>query len=147
METLLTPPDKEYLLQTGLSDLHHEATEWLSELEFCKTELTFLNKLLDKFFLKTKGSQKISELTNIEIKIKAFRNKTLKNLHQAIISHEQHLGVLDEILSEQDEESIREEHRKYDTDIKNFMNDIKKIKKELFAFVGTELKLTANGRK
>ena len=147
METLLQKPKLETLLQTGIDDLHHDTMDWLNELEFCTTELSFLNKLLDKYFLRIKGSQQITDLSKLDTKVNAFRNKTLNVLYQEINSHEKHLAELEERRFIQDEQSIREEHKKFGSDVKAFMADVKKIKKEIFDFVEKELKSTAVNRK
>jgi hypothetical protein len=141
MKKLIAPAKSNFMLQVGHDYLHHETTEWLSELEFCKTELSFLTKLLDKAFLRVRGKLKVNELTEIEKKVKSFRTKTLKLLHDGIIAHEQHLGALDELTFKQDEESTREEHRKYSSAMKEFTLSIKEIKKEIFEIVETQVKL------
>lgn len=147
METLLAPPQNELLLQLSLDDLHHTTTEWISKLEFCKTELSFLTKLLDKYFLRVKGNQKITELTSLSIKVKSLRNKALKELHNSVIVHERNLASLHANMLIQDEQAIREEHLKFNLGFKEFMSELKKLKQETFNFLDKELKLAANGRK
>ena len=70
MIALLEPSKTNYLLQPGLGDLHREVTAWLNELAFCKSELLFLNKLLDKYFLRVRGQEKLSALISLEKKVK-----------------------------------------------------------------------------
>jgi hypothetical protein len=139
MSTLIESPKSDYLLQPHPSDLHNEATEWISDLEFCKTELIFLNKLLDKSFLKTKGKERLADLLAFEKKIRFFRANTLKSIHSEVIVHERHLASLDENVFAQDEQSIREEHERINTSVNAFMGTVRKIKKEIFDFVEKEL--------
>ena len=140
MTMLLEQEKGAYLLKPPMESLHHEVTEWLSELDFCKAELAFLSKVLDKYFLRVKGSQKLSDLFVMEKKVKAFRSNALKEIHHVVIHHEQHLAALDEDKFSQDEQAIREEHRKHSERMKTFLGSIRKIKKEIFSFVEKELK-------
>jgi len=146
METLLAPPEK--ILQTGMDELHRETIDWVMELEFCKTELSFLGKLLDKYFLKIKGNQQLSELTKLDIKVRAFRGTTLNFLHRELVSHEKHIAELEEKkVRQQDEQIVREEHLKFDNDVKDFMRYVKNIKNEVFRFVEKELKSSTDSKK
>lgn len=140
MTTLIERPKSDYLLMPHQADLHEDAMEWLSDLEFCKTELSFLNKLLDKSFLRVKGAQKLSELLAFEKKIRLFRSNSIKNIHDRVVHHEQRLEELDENMFAQDEQEIREDHKKINADVMTFMGNVKKIKKEIFDFVEKELK-------
>jgi hypothetical protein len=140
MTILLSPATSDYLLEPAPDHLHQDATEWLSDLEFCKTELSFLNKLLDKTFLRSSATQMQNDLAALDNRVKFFRTVSLKKLHDEIINHERRLAVLDEDVFSMDRESIIKEHEKQEVAVNTFMETVKKLKKEIFAFVEQEIK-------
>lgn len=140
MTTLLEQAGTDYLLQPGIDGLHAEATNWVSELEFCKAELQFLNKLLDKYFLRVKGEQKLLTLEAMEKKVRSFRSKILSLALKKVLAHKESLATLSEQVFHQDEQRIREEHQTRKLDVQELLGNEKKIKQEIFAFVERELK-------
>ena len=143
MTTLVAPVKTDHLLPAAPEHLHQDATEWLSDLEFCRTELSFLIKLLDKTFLRVRGTQRLDDLSILEKKVRALRAKPLKQLHDAVILHEQHLASLDLDEFSLNRQSIVEEHAKHELGVTAFMRTIKKIKKEIFDFVEAEIKTSS----
>ena len=144
MTKLISAPNSDFLLQEHPVNMHMETTEWLSDFEFCKTELAFLTNLLKKVFLNANNKRKISEATLLEKKVKLFSEKTLKALHDSVIEHEQHLASLDENAFAQDASVIKKEHEKKKFSVKAFMGSVKKIKKEVFDFFEVQMKQTKN---
>ena len=144
MTTLISAPTNDFLLQEHPVNMHVETTDWLSELEFCKTELAFLTNLLKKVFLNANNKRKISEAASLEKKVKLFSEKTLEVLHDSVIKHEQHLASLDENAFAQDEHVIKKEHEKKKLSVNAFMGSVKKVKKEVFDFFEVQMKQTKN---
>ena len=140
MTRLIAPSKNDFLLQEHPVNMHVEAREWLSELEFCKTELAFLNKLLNKAFLSAVSIKKINALDIIDKKIKVFKEKMLKEILDSVILHEQHLASLDENSFAQDAHVINQEHNKTSMGVKAFMSSVKKIKQEIFDFTEGQMK-------
>ena len=56
-------------------------------------------------------------------------------MHDILLLHESHLGVLVKNSIPQDEQSIREEHIKNGKAIRSFMDSVKEIKTEIFSIV------------
>ncbi len=139
MATIISKSKSDYLHQPTQDNLHKETTDWLSEIEFSATELAFLNKLTDKRFLRNKGAQNINKLNALDKKVKSFQRKTLKTLNDEVIHHEQHLGALDENMFSQNEQSIREEHKKYRAKVIALRDAVKKIKLKIFPIVEKQL--------
>lgn len=142
MTKLISAPTNEFLLQEHPVNMHVETTDWLSELEFCKTELSFLTNLLKKVFLNANNKKRMSEAASLEKKVKLFSEKTLKELHGSVIKHEQHLASLDENAFAQDESVIKKEHGKEKLSVIAFMGSVKKVKKEVFDFFEVQMKQT-----
>ena len=77
MQTLTTPKTSN-LLEAGLDVLHSESKEWLSEIEFLKSELSFFMKLLNsKVFAIEKDRQRQHIFQNMD---KQQESKTSKDL-------------------------------------------------------------------
>lgn len=139
MTKLITPSKNEYQLQIGLNTLHAETIEWLSEIEFGKTELSFLNKLLDKYFLRIEDTARLSALFDLDKRLKGFKLNDLKLLHKVMVMHENRLDALDENMFSQDEQMVRDEHATIKLKAEVFTDNIKKIKREIFDFVEREI--------
>ncbi|HRH65005.1 MAG TPA: hypothetical protein PLU53_01780 [Bacteroidia bacterium] len=143
MTNLLTEAKSDYLLQTGISELHYEVTQWINEIEFYKTELFFLNKLLDRYLLRISNSEKVNAMLDLEKKVKSFRTGTLKKMIAAITEHEAELAKLDDNDLSQDEQRIREEHKEHKLAVKELAGNVKKLKIDIFSFVENLVKQTA----
>jgi hypothetical protein len=144
MTSLLTAAKNEYLLEQGHNYMHDETISWLSDLEFCRTELAFLTRLLDKTFLRVKSAQKISDLIQLEKKVKTFRMMSVKALHDEVVNYERELSLLDENKFLKKKQSFFNEHEKHELAINRFMNEVKEMKMEVFKFVETEIKSEKN---
>ncbi len=140
MTALLSQAKNDYLLQVGIDYLQHESIEWISELDFAETELSFLSNLLNKAFLFTKDDQKINELNILEGKVLLIKNNSLKQIKDKLILHEEHLGNLEEDLKSVNEQFIREEHINNKSVIISFLDSLKDIKKEIFEIIEIQLK-------
>jgi len=141
MNTLLESPHNEYLLLSSVTDLYNESGTWLSELEFSQTELIFFSILFDHYFRPQSDQPETTELVATELRIKLFVNKQLKNLQQDVLNHIKRLGNLSEDLPYQDEQAIRDEHHRCELKMKDMLRELKKIKKEVFAWTEKQLKL------
>ncbi|MEO8146775.1 MAG: hypothetical protein ABI723_04005 [Bacteroidia bacterium] len=140
METLTTTFAKESRLQFNPHDIYISTIEWLSELEFSKTELSLLSKLLDKSFLRAHKQQEYCELLRLDKRVKLFLNYTLRDMQRKIAEHEKHFVLLDENIFTQDEQFIHDEHKENESCLTEFRNDLNKLKNELFHFVEGEWK-------
>lgn len=140
MTKQLTQATGAYLLQPAPQHLHNEALEWLSDLEFYKTEISFLTKLLDIAFLRVTSDENLNQLKALERKVRSFREKTLDDLHLLITKHENHLSKLDEDVFKKKKYEIDEEHRNHYKDVVDFAEEIKELKKEIFTLVEVQMK-------
>ena len=135
MTKLLSPAKKMFLLMEHPVNMHDELTQWISELEFCKTELLFFQKLLNKYFLKISVEKKIGKFNILENKLKKFQNDKFYKIYDALIAHEHQLSDLDKDKFSTLEKLITIEHKKHKTDFVTFMNNMKVIKVEIFDFI------------
>lgn len=135
MTTLLAPPKNDFLLQTGISELHGDVIRWLDEIEFYKTEVSFLIKLMNRHLLRINQSEKVNSLLELEKRVKNYRTLKLSKVMLALYDLESHLSRLDEVLFSQDEQMIREDHKKLKNETGEITLTIKKLKLEVFAFI------------
>lgn len=131
METLSTPKTT-YLLEAGLDVLHHESKEWLSELDFIKSELSFFMKLLNsKVFTLEKDEQRQHILKNMG----KLSDIVLREVEQQIKSHEKDLAALLNATKEADDAKFRAEHKQLYGKMQQFVNDVRSLKMLVFLFV------------
>jgi hypothetical protein len=130
-----------YLLKPGHDQLFLETKEWKSDLEFYKIELSFLEKLLDKTFLRITTRTESVELELLNKKIKETVLKKLIPLSDRISLHEKYFESLEEKTFSISEENIWEEHLNVNHEINTFIRDVKMLKHEIFIVVEKIMRL------
>lgn len=144
MAKLLTQAKGDFLLMEHPVNMHEEVTQWISELEFCNTELLFLQNLLNRYFLQISVKKRIEEFKILESKLKTFHTKYFREFHDAVLRHEHDLSELDKDIFSQNGKTIQKAHKKHKLGMTAFMGSVKKIKKEIFTFIEKQLKEVKN---
>lgn len=88
----LKQPSGEYLLEPGLENLHQQSKTWLSEIELWKIELTFFQKLLDRYarnFQDIEDKKKIDQFQNFII---YYSGELLDEAHKQVRQQEEFLA-------------------------------------------------------
>ncbi len=130
METL-TAPKTGYILEARLDLLHSESKEWLSEVEFFKSELRFFMKLLkSKVFTLKKEHQRQHIFENMD----RLSSSVVREVEKEIKAHEKQLS---ELMGgkRSDDERYRQVHKSLLEKIKQLDNDIRTLKMLVFDFV------------
>jgi lipase chaperone LimK len=140
MTALLSPATGDYLLMPAPEQLHQEAVEWLSDLEFYATELNFFSHLLTTTRLVAESPAVEDQLTRLEKKVDRFREKRLSPLRQSLVAFEKHLSDLDLETFHARQEPIQTEHRELNRSLREFWTDLKQLKSDLFRFVEEQMK-------
>lgn len=140
MVKLIGPPKSLKLLVAHPVSMHDETTQWISELEFYKLEMDFMQNLLNKFFLQFSAKRNLNNFVKVEEKLKAFHKKYYKQMHDDITKHEHNLSELDKDMFAKARKEIVAEHKKHKTGMKAFMASVKKIKSEIYKLIGDEIK-------
>lgn len=131
MEALITPKTN-YLLEAGLEVLHHESKEWLSELDFMKSELRFFMKLLNsKVFILEKDQQRQHIFKNMD----KLAGSVLQDLEQEVKTHEKSLSTLLTATKDADDAKYRATHKELQQKVQQLVNDIRSLKMLVFLFV------------
>lgn len=132
--------EKDSPLHFNLCDSYISTIEWLSELEFSRTELSMLSKFLDKSFLRLHKKHRYNELLQLDQKVKKFLNDNLKRMQDKIKTHERHYVLLNENVLAQNDVVINEEFDESFTDFNCFKIELNKLKNELIGFIEDEWK-------
>lgn len=130
METL-APAKGDFLLEAPLEILHEESLEWLEEIEFWKDETAFFYTLMIK---KSDKQPPTKSLLGIQNHIIYLSAEKIDDLKLEIQTHEKFLaGILKS--KRQDEEAYRIKHKAIAKKIRDFENEMKEMKKKVFALV------------
>lgn len=116
----------------GLTQLHQESVQWLSTIEFWKTEFQFFRKLISKNFLRVTLVDKLQELEKFDKKLKHINSHELEPLDVELKKHEHYLNKLESGDSDVDDVTYRRTHTEAAQKMLAFENSMKKFKLELF---------------
>ena len=132
----LKQPSGEYLLQSALESLHQESQKWLSEIELWKIELTFFQKLLDKYardFQNIEDKKKIDQFQNF---MTYYSGELLHEIRNEVKQHEKFLAsqmnASDNRINEQ---SYRIDHEALDQKAAGIRKQIAEKKRTFFKFL------------
>tara|TARA_R110001606_G_scaffold398846_1_gene579218 strand:- start:790 stop:1230 length:441 start_codon:yes stop_codon:yes gene_type:complete len=135
MKTTHSNSSIKFIKWLSAEDMHNNSKEWLSELEFIKTEHLFLENIINSFALQLidkiyfSDSKKIIEAINSSI-------RENEKLIKVIRKHENDLKIMiDEINQPKDEEEYKNEHRNITVIIHKFLKEYKLLKKDLFDMI------------
>ena len=119
-----------HLLEGSLEWLHHQTTEWISDIQFWSEEFTFLYHVLRKSELRLNyPMQQVAELEKELIKIS---NKDLNELETALGRHERKLRVIIEAPSKINELVYRYDHKVILFSLKDVAEKVRRFKKSVF---------------
>ncbi len=125
-----------YILQAPLIDKHKKSLEWLSAAVLWKRELTFFQKLLDRYAPKVdsvEGKKKQEHFQNVII---YYKCELVDALTTRLRQHEKNLA---DMLESRDETRIQyiKEHEGLMNELEAFEKQFIKNKEELFFFIET----------
>jgi len=116
-------------------ELHEDALNWLSELEFIKVEQQFLDALIKNYTLElisgdiyTQSLKLVRELSREE--------KQAASLLEVVQKHSNQLQILaDGINQLKEEKKYKEVHYVLKIDVSRYEDDYKKTKREIFSLI------------
>lgn len=115
--------------------MHEDSKEWLSELLFIKDEHLFFDDLIKSFTLELLEPEKFSDNKEI-IDILNRSEKRNNLLIEAIKVHENDLQIIvDGVDQLNEEKSYKDSHQGLLIKIKEFENDYKSLKTQLFEII------------
>jgi len=130
METL-SSPKTEYLLEASLEVLHEQSCEYLNEISFMKTEITFFNTLLNKNAGRQFSTEQSAAISKQMI---TFIGKTLNALNKKLMEHERWLADIIKTDTLGRQQSYREVHRDLTKEMVACREKFVRLKKKVFSF-------------
>jgi hypothetical protein len=120
-----------YLHSASWDELHAITKRWQSENDFYNYEITFLKKLIDKYFIWMTKKENIAQVRKLVIELSTLE-KRHKDIGNAISKHLNHIALYLENAFSHDEQLFRFEHSVLLQRIEEFTNEFRKVKKEVF---------------
>jgi hypothetical protein len=134
METL-NKVDYAYLLQQSLSDLHLESVNWISEIQFLKTEYAYFEKVLKKYSDPGQPRQFEITLEDLSRKLVSLKREVITEFGTELNNHELYLRDLLESKPGYDDTTYRDKHLSVADKMKALKLKHRTFKKELMDFV------------
>lgn len=112
-------------------ELYVLTDKWKSDLEFYSFELSFLHKLIDKYYIWLTNDELINEVEGAASKVFAA-NRTRNTLSLKTLQHLRHLEEIMENEFSYDGQLFRKEHEELENKLAAFYKNFKLLKKEVF---------------
>lgn len=130
MEDFRQRPKGDFLAGANWNQLYALTKYWISDLQFFKDDLNFLNKLIDKYFIWITRDENMEAVTKIQVNLRKTRNKCTDLLAKT----EKHLQQLGSMIEEEKEDSriFRLEHEHLENEITEFVKEFRKNRREVF---------------
>jgi hypothetical protein len=122
------------MLQPSLLDMHRNSIDWLSATMLWKREVTFFQKLLDKYsplFNTEEDKKKVSHFQSL---ITYYNGELIDQLRTKLRDHE---NLLARTLQEYNESDTRyyQQHKGLMNELESFANSFNTLKHDLFEFI------------
>lgn len=131
MENYRLRPKSNYLHEASIADLYTLSEKWLSDIEFYKLELIFLQKLVKEHFILLTKDQKSDMINALLKKIKNEIDR-YTDLKSDIKAQLKKVTLLMENPFSMDEQVFRDEHLELENNIVNFKTGEQILKSYVF---------------
>lgn len=124
-------PKGNYLMEANLQEIYVLTNHWKNDLEFYRTDLDFLKKLIDKYFIWIGEEDNLKEVRRIGKTVQDMKNEC-KDLLTKVKEHLLQLGKLLEKPESPDSRIFRMEHEHLEDEIAEFVKKFRVNKKEVY---------------
>ena len=120
--------------ESSIERLHAKAQKWISEIDFIKIEQNFLKEMLSEHII---GLCKTNNYNQAKVLLKGIEHeaKLGSKLMESIKEHKINLALLLENIQLNKESTFRENHRLLKVEVKNYIENFKYIKEQVFDLV------------
>jgi len=125
-------PNDNYIHEADWQKLYILTEYWKSDLLFYKDDLTFLDHLIDKYFIWISKKENIDLVRDIELNLLQIY-KQGNSLLKRVNKHLHHLAELIDDPFKYDSHQFRTEHEKLEDSIADFIKSFRKNRKDVFA--------------
>jgi len=130
----LIPKQKAPSFNNSVEYLHSKTQFWISEIEFIKIEQNFLKELLAEHII---GLCDTNNFTKAKLLLNGINHEAIlgETLIESIKEHKINLGLLIENIYLKKENIFRDNHELLKTELKNYIENFKYIKEEVFELI------------
>ena len=125
-------PNDNYIHEADWQKLYVLTEHWKSDLLFYKDDLTFLDHLIDKYFIWISKKENIDLVRDIELNLLQIY-KQGNSLLKRVNKHLHHLAELIDDPFKYDSHQFRTEHEKLEDSIADFIKSFRKNRKDVLA--------------
>ncbi|MDP3313257.1 hypothetical protein [Lutibacter sp.] len=131
---ILNQQEPQAFLSMSFDQLHKESQNWISEIEFIKVEQFFLQELLSEHIM---GICNTHNFKNAKFFLNSINNEKILGLKliESIKEHKINLALLIERIYLKKEDSFRKNHKLLELDLKNYVQNFKYIKEQVFELI------------
>ncbi len=120
------------LLENGPWDeLYVLTNHWVSDLQFYRDDLKFLNHLIEKYFIWLSKEENLQMIKELKLGLQET-NKMVNDLLEKVSKHRNRLGLLVEDANRKDASVIIMEHEHLEEEIIRFVSFFRLNRKETF---------------
>ena len=130
----ITATTGNYVLQPSLTEMHRKSLEWLSASVLWKREITFFQKLLDKYSQKYSSVGDKKQIDHFQNLITYYSGELVDELRKKLRDHESGLARMLQETNESDTKYYKE-HQTLMSELSSFLNRYNSLKHELFDFI------------
>ncbi len=121
-------------------ELHQDALDWISDLEFIKVEQQFLNSLIKNHTLELISGEIFSQSKKLVSEL-SREEKEVTSLLEVVRRHSNQLEILaDGINQLQEEKKYKEMHYNLKIDVSRYEDTFKKTKSHIFQLIAKLMK-------
>ncbi|WP_109299396.1 hypothetical protein [Aquimarina sp. AU474] len=125
--------------EKDLKEMHFDALEWKSTLQFIEEEMLFINQLLHSYVFEPTTPNLFERLQEFKLEIKNIE-KQKEKLHEEIQKHENQLSGVFECDTISCDHYYYKEHEILKKHFSNFYKRFRMLKSEVFGYTGGILK-------
>ncbi|AMC10092.1 hypothetical protein Lupro_01985 [Lutibacter profundi] len=128
------PKQKVATFKHSIDYLHSKSKQWISEIKFIKVEQNFLKELLAEHII---GLCDSNNFTKAKLFLNGINHekKLGDELINSIKEHNINLALLIEKVYLKKEDTIREKHELLKKEVKNYIENFKYIKEQVFELI------------
>lgn len=130
----VTSVTDKYILQPSLLAEHRRTLDWLSATVLWNKELTFFQKLLDKYAGKFTNAEDKKKIDHFQSMVTYYKSEVLVNLSEKLRNHERKLADMLETRDETKTEYFKE-HADLMKELESANIQLSHYKNELFSFI------------
>lgn len=130
----IIPKQKSEVFMNSIEYLHHKTTSWISEIEFIRIEQDFLKELLAEYII---GLCDTHNFTKAKLLLNGINHEAVlgETLIESIKEHKVNLALLIENIYLKKENLFRDNHESLKNEVRNYFDNFKYIKKEVFELI------------